>query len=74
MSRNLLAKHRTTEFLEWCKGVRIDTREPRGPYQVAQVWHTRQWLSIYDRHDAEEHYTVDRRLEPLVYRWIRERV
>lgn len=71
MSRCLLHKNQLDAFLAWCEEKGIPTRAPSGVFQVAQVRaHATDWYCIYDRLDAPEHYTVDKRLEPTVRRFI----
>lgn len=73
MSRNLLHKSKLDEFKSWLNSQDIPQREPRGQFEVLQVQiKAPQWFCLWERLDAKEHYTVDRRLEPTVHRFIRE--
>ena len=74
MSRNLLHKSRLELFKLWLDSQDIESRPGRGDFQVLQVQaRPPQWFCVFDRIEAPEHYTVDRRLEPLVSRFIREK-
>ena len=74
MSRNLLHKTKLEPFKEWLTAQGIQHRPPRGDYDVLQVcaFHRGDslWMCVFDRHDAPEHYTVDKRMAPIVRRFI----
>lgn len=73
MSRNLLHKTMLEPFKVWLTAEGIKHRPPRGDYDVLQVQNRApEWLCIFDRDAAPEHYTVDRRLVQMVRRFIRE--
>lgn len=73
MSRNLLHKSKLAEFKVWLYDQGIEQRPPRGDYDVLQVQvKAKEWFCIFDRNDAQEHYTVDKRLEPTVRKFIKE--
>ena len=73
MSRNLLHKSKLPAFVAWLDARGIAHRPPRGDYEVLQVQdEAPDWYCVFDRHVAPEHYTVDRRLEGTVRRFIRE--
>lgn len=73
MSRNLLHKSELKSFMNWLDSQNIPHREPRGLWEVLQVQlHPPQWYCVYNRLVAPEHYTVDRRLEACVRRFIEE--
>lgn len=73
MSRSLLHKTKLQAFRDWCEVKGIPVRPGRGDYQVLQVQaKPPDWFSIYERHHMPEHFTVDRRLESLVYRFIKD--
>lgn len=72
MSRNLLHKTKLEPFKAWLSTQGIQHRPPRGDYDVLQVQAAApDWFCIFDRHDAPEHFTVDRRLVPTVQRFIK---
>lgn len=62
-----------TEFIEflWLNG--ITWRSTEAQYQVMQVQYKGNWLPVYDRLAAKEHYSVDSRLMPVVRKFLRER-
>jgi hypothetical protein len=71
VSRCLLHKTKLDAFVAWCAQNGIETRAPRGEYQVRQVkMRDGQWACVFDRHVAPEHYTVDRRIEGVVRHFI----
>jgi hypothetical protein len=76
MSRNLLHKTKLEPFKAWLSAKGIQHRPPRGDYDVLQVLSLdrglHQWMCLFDRHHAPEHYTVDERMAPLVRRFIKE--
>ena len=77
VSRNLLHKSKLPAFLEWLSAQGIEHRETSADYQVAQVRMTPKnkpayWAAVFDRLDAKEHYTTDKRLDGLVHQFCRE--
>ncbi|AKJ28754.1 hypothetical protein [Caldimonas brevitalea] len=74
MSRNLLHKSKLDAFKAWLDQAGIEHRPPRGEFQVLQVkTKNGQWQCVFDRLDAQEHYTVAWSLESIVRAYIRER-
>ena len=72
MSRNTLHLSHLEKFKQWLVDEFIPFRPGKGNYQVIQIrLDDGQWACVYTRHDMPEHYTVDRRLEPLVHRFIK---
>lgn len=77
MSRNLLHKSKLAELKEWLERQGIEFRETSADFQVLQIRYvTRQgpviWASIYERHSGSEHYTNDKRLDGLVFAFIKD--
>jgi hypothetical protein len=73
MSRCLLHVGKLQAFKDWLTINGIEYRSSRGPYEVIQVLVTPPyWYCVYGRINMPEHYTVDRRLEPTVRRFINE--
>ena len=72
MSRNLLAQHKLEDFAKFCevRGVQVD-REPKGLYQKLGIRHKGPWMYVYEQLGKTVHYTVDHRMENLVYEFIR---
>ena len=74
MSRCLLHITKLDAFLAWLDKENIQNREGKGDYQVRQICKDgKHWNNIYSRLDMPEHYTVDRHLESLVHKFIREK-
>ena len=73
--RCLLHKSKLEAFIEWCEKKNIKTRPGKGPFQVIQVQPIPKgdWLVIFDRILAKEHYIIDKRLYGLVLRFIKEK-
>lgn len=75
MSKNLLARSRVSEFLIWCQAKKLEVREPRGVYQLAQIRPvgSKDWYCIYTTSNSESvHVTVDGRLDALVRNFIHQ--
>ena len=73
MSRCLLHITKLNAFLDWLDKEKIQHREGKGYYQVRQICKDgKHWNNIYLRDTMPEHYTVDRHLENLVTKFIRE--
>lgn len=74
MSTSLLHKTKLKAFLSYCQSKGLQTRDPRGDYQVAQIQPrgSRDWYCIYERLDSTEHYSVDCRLDAFVRQFIRD--
>lgn len=82
MSRNLLHKSKLGALKEWLDKNKIEHRPGRGDWQVLQIKVKNGFQCIFDRFDVTngqkdvrmtpEHYTVDRRLEGLIFRFLRE--
>lgn len=72
--RNLLHKTKLNEFKAWLDSEGVEHRPGRGDYQVLQVCIDRKhWLGVYERNVMLEHYSTDRRLDPIVRRYCRQR-
>lgn len=67
-----LKKPHLEGFKSWLTAEGVRHRDPRGEYQVLQVeLPNGQWACLYEKaRDTQNAYTVDRRLEPLVERFI----
>lgn len=73
MSRCLLHVNKLNKFLAWLDKEKIEHREGKGDYQIRQICKDgKHWNNIYLRDNMPEHYTVDRHLESLVRKFIRE--
>ena len=72
MSRNLLHVSHLPSFQEFLIRNFIPFRPGRGNFQVLQIQlEDGQWACIYNRLEMPEHYSVDRRLDPLVKSYIK---
>lgn len=75
MSKCLLHKSKLDDFLYWCNLMGIEAFKVEIDYQVARVRVKDKghymYASIYKRDDMKEHFTVEKRLEKIVYRYIR---
>lgn len=74
MSRNLLHKSHLPAFKQWLEGQGHAWRDTTAAYQVIQVKvKTRpEWFGVYERDNAKEHYSVDSRIDWLVWNFIEE--
>ena len=71
MKRCLLSKNKLEKFKAWCASNGIATREGKGAFQVLQVQTEEHgWQVVFDRLDAPEHFTINRRLIPTVRAFI----
>lgn len=71
--RNLLHISKMPEFKKWLTDHGYLWRPGRGGYEVIQVSKDgKHWNCVYRRHHMPEHYTTDRRLDPLVMQFIKE--
>ena len=73
MSRNLLHKSKIERFQIWLATMKIEFRSVDIDYQVMQIKWKNQWMSVFYRDHMPEHYSVDRRLDPLVKMFIDSR-
>jgi len=72
MSRNTLHLSHLESFKQFLIDEFVAFRPGKGDFQTLQIQlPDGQWACIYSRLDMPEHYTVDRRLENLVHRFIR---
>lgn len=86
--RNLLHFNHLEEFQQWLTEEQIPWRLSTADFQVMQVQlHLRvsgkvqpgkparapQWVAIYNRIGAKEHYSSDSRLDGVIARFIRDR-
>lgn len=73
MSRCLLHKTKLDEFKAWLDKNGIPNRPGKGFYQALQICKDgKHWNNVYIRNHVPEHLTVDKHLEGLVVRFIRE--
>ena len=73
MSRCLLHVNKLSEFLAWLDKENIPHRDGKGDYQVRQICKDgKHWNNIYSRDKMLEHYTVNKHLESLVRKFIRD--
>lgn len=71
MSRNTLHLSHLEPFKQYLVENFIAFRPGRGDYQVLQVQLADgQWAGIYSRGKMPEHYTSDKRLDPLIEKFI----
>lgn len=71
MSRNLLAKHKLPDFVQFLRHSNIQYRDGRGDYDVLQVLTPNaSWQCIFERHKSTVHYTVAQPLEGIVRQFI----
>lgn len=74
MSRNTLHLSHLEAFKQFLIDEFIAFRPGRGDFQVLQVkLPDNQWACVYSRLDMPEHYTVDKRLDSLVSKFIAHR-
>ena len=72
MSINTLHLSHLEPFKQFLIDEFVAFRPGKGDFQVLQIQlPDGQWACIYSRLDMPEHYTVDRRLENLVHRFIK---
>ena len=72
MSRNTLHLSHLDKFKPFLIDQFIAFRPGKGDYQVLQIqMQDGQWACIYSRHDMPEHYTIDKRLDNLVHKFIK---
>ena len=72
--RDLLHKSKLEDFKNWCFENRISIRPGKDTFQVLQVCHpVLGWGVIYDRIEAKEHYTVDKKTLNIVFSYITAR-
>lgn len=71
MSRCLIHKSKLDQFKQFLTERGTEHRAGKGDYQVLQVRWNGQWMCLYDRHVAPEHYTSDMRLDYLVREFIK---
>ena len=72
-NRNTLHFSKLEEFKKWCERKGIATKPGSGEYQVLQVRTGRNtWLGIYKKLSAKEHYSVDRRMNGLIKKFIND--
>ena len=72
MSRNRLHISKLGQFKLWLQENGYDTRPGVGFWQVLQVRIGPNWLGVFTRLKMKEHFTVDRRLDSVVTKFIRE--
>lgn len=71
-NRSILHKTKLEDFKKWCSANLISTRPGKGAFQVLQVCDpVFGWGAIYDRIEAKEHYTADKKSEYMVLRFVR---
>lgn len=74
MSRNTLHLSHLEAFKQFLIDEFIAFRPGRGDFQVLQIkMPDNQWACLYSRLDMPEHYTVDKRLDGLVGKFIAHR-
>jgi len=73
--RALLHFNRLEDFKVWLDELGIAHRPTTAAYQVLQVHSQRtgDWVPIYKKSNAHEHFTVQARMVPLVRRYLKER-
>jgi len=74
MSRNLLHINKLEAFKAWLDKKGIKHRKGLGDWQIMQVFHPdlNVWACIYERIEMPQHFTVDKRLDKLIARFIKE--
>lgn len=72
MSRNLLHRTKFNQFKDWLRVKGYEYRNPRGEFELIQIRipGLNMWACVFDRVNVPEHYTVDRRLDPVVRAFI----
>jgi hypothetical protein len=75
MSRNLLHFNKLEDFKGYCKSLCVEVRESLHDFGVIDIKppNSKIWFTVYKKLDAREHYTVDRRIESLVRKFIEVR-
>ena len=76
MSRQLLHKNKLDDFKGWCvaNGFEVKPPPPSADFWLLFcVQYKLHWMGVFQRVDMKEHVSTDRRLDPLVSRYCRER-
>lgn len=73
MSRNTLHKSKLDDFKAWLLQNGFEIRRGIGEYQVMQLGKPGQmFYGIYLKQNAIEHYSVDSRIDKIVWRFLNE--